>query len=173
MQEAVFATTLAAAGNINVYDIRKKCVGSLCYDFSLMEEYLGQPEVQHALGVEGRSWVECNAIVYGDFLADWMLEVSVPHPLSARPVNCIMSRWRCKGELMCPCRAVCTIYAGERASLRACVGLRGCLLTVVCAAVCDYAARDAGGRSAHHDLRRRPGLPPVPLCCRQNKHTVV
>ena len=86
MQEAVFATTLMAAGNINVYDIRKECVGSMCYDFSLMEEYLGQPEVKQALGVEGRSWVECNAIVYGDFIADWMLEVP---SLSLSPPFCV------------------------------------------------------------------------------------
>jgi serine carboxypeptidase-like clade IV len=75
VQEAIFGATLMAVGNINVYDIRKECTGTLCYDFSLMEEYLAQPSVQKALGVEGRSWVECNPVVYGDFLADWMLEV--------------------------------------------------------------------------------------------------
>lgn len=78
MQEAIFGSTLMAAGNINVYDIRKQCQGSLCYDFSRMQDYLEQPSVQEALGVVGKSWVECNPIVYGDFIADWMLEVQTP-----------------------------------------------------------------------------------------------
>jgi carboxypeptidase C (cathepsin A) len=75
VQEAIFGALLMAAGNINVYDIRLQCTGALCYDFSRMAEYLAQPSVQEALGVVGRSWVECNPIVYGNFLADWMLEV--------------------------------------------------------------------------------------------------
>jgi hypothetical protein len=74
VQATIFGAVRAAAGNINVYDIRLPCKGALCYDFSKMRRYLAQPAVQEALGVTGRPWNECNPSVYGDFLADWMLE---------------------------------------------------------------------------------------------------
>ncbi|KAK9124153.1 hypothetical protein Sjap_013755 [Stephania japonica] len=43
--------TLNRAGNINHYDIRKKGVGELCYDFSNMNKFLNQKPIRHALGV--------------------------------------------------------------------------------------------------------------------------
>ena len=39
---------------MNVYDIRKPCVGPLCYDFSHLDAYLAQPDVRKALGVGDR-----------------------------------------------------------------------------------------------------------------------
>ena len=39
---------------MNVYDIRKPCVGALCYDFSRLDAYIAQPDVRKALGVGDR-----------------------------------------------------------------------------------------------------------------------
>eukprot|EP00892_Ulva_mutabilis_P009378 jgi/Ulvmu1/6812/UM031_0015.1 len=66
----IFDQIMGIAGNINVYDIRKPCIGALCYDFSLMERYLAQHSVQKALRVEGRAWQECDPDVYRNFAAD-------------------------------------------------------------------------------------------------------
>ena len=49
--------TLAFAGNVNVYDVRKPCIGELCYDFSPLENYLAQPSVRQELGVGDRECV--------------------------------------------------------------------------------------------------------------------
>ena len=43
---------------MNVYDIRKPCVGPLCYDFSRLDAYLAQPDVRKALGVGDRRWAD-------------------------------------------------------------------------------------------------------------------
>ena len=40
---------------MNVYDITKKCTGSLCYDFSDAEKFLNLKEVQKQLGVN-KQW---------------------------------------------------------------------------------------------------------------------
>jgi hypothetical protein len=37
-----------------LYDIRKPCVGSLCYDFSNLEKFLNQKSVRESLGVGDR-----------------------------------------------------------------------------------------------------------------------
>jgi len=62
---------------INVYDVREECDPSenLCYDFSLIEEFLNQDEVKQALGVK-KPWTECNYLVdmVMAFAGDWMLE---------------------------------------------------------------------------------------------------
>ncbi|KAF9596471.1 hypothetical protein IFM89_012176 [Coptis chinensis] len=42
----IFQRILSIAGNINYYDIRKECVGSLCYDFSNLEKFLNQRELK-------------------------------------------------------------------------------------------------------------------------------
>jgi len=52
-------TVLQDNPGLNYYDIRKPCVGSLCYDFSLIENFLNQPSVQQAIGVS-RQWTECS-----------------------------------------------------------------------------------------------------------------
>ncbi|KAF5189432.1 Carboxypeptidase [Thalictrum thalictroides] len=76
----VFSSILAIAGNINYYDIRKECVGSLCYDFSNMEKLLNQRSVRDALGVGDIDFVSCSPSVQQALLMDWMrnLEVGIP-----------------------------------------------------------------------------------------------
>uniref|UniRef100_A0A5B6YKB7 Carboxypeptidase n=1 Tax=Davidia involucrata TaxID=16924 RepID=A0A5B6YKB7_DAVIN len=69
---AIFSSILALAGNINYYDIRKKCVGSLCYDFSNLENFLNQKSVRDALGVGDIEFVSCSTTVYQAMLVDWM-----------------------------------------------------------------------------------------------------
>ncbi|XP_068634901.1 serine carboxypeptidase-like [Aristolochia californica] len=76
----IFTSILALSGDSNYYDIRKKCEGSLCYDFSNMEKFLDQKPVKEALGVGNRKFVSCNPVVYEAMIADWMknLEVGIP-----------------------------------------------------------------------------------------------
>ncbi|EFJ37661.1 serine carboxypeptidase-like enzyme [Selaginella moellendorffii] len=78
--QTIFQSILSIAGNINYYDIRKPCVGQLCYDFSAMEEFLNQDSTRVALGVRNRTFVSCNPVVYEAMLVDWMrnLEVGIP-----------------------------------------------------------------------------------------------
>ena len=42
----IFSEILREADHINYYDIRKKCSGNLCYDFSLLDKYLAQDSVR-------------------------------------------------------------------------------------------------------------------------------
>ncbi|QCE13222.1 cathepsin A [Vigna unguiculata] len=77
----IFDSILSIAGGINYYDIRKKCVGELCYDFSDLEKLLNLPKVKSALGVGGDlKFVSCSSTVYNAMLQDWMknLEVGIP-----------------------------------------------------------------------------------------------
>ena len=62
------------------YDVRKECIGSLCYDFSNMEKFLNQKSVRSALGVGNMDFVSCSSKVYSAMLMDWMrnLEVGIP-----------------------------------------------------------------------------------------------
>lgn len=53
-QASIFGQIMAEAGNINVYDIRKPCIGALCYDFSLLSEYLAQDNVRILTPVPAR-----------------------------------------------------------------------------------------------------------------------
>ena len=68
-------TPIQATG-VNVYDVRVPCGDSqLCYDFSSVDAYLNQPDVQAALGVQ-KEWKQCATLVdlgmaYG---GDWMKE---------------------------------------------------------------------------------------------------
>eukprot|EP00051_Salpingoeca_urceolata_P003471 m.58082 g.58082 ORF g.58082 m.58082 type:complete len:441 (-) comp12822_c0_seq1:58-1380(-) len=63
---------------INLYDVREKCNPELplCYNFSLIQDYLNQPAVQKALGTEGHSWQSCNRAVdlVMAFDGDWMVD---------------------------------------------------------------------------------------------------
>ncbi|KAI3917138.1 hypothetical protein MKX01_003587 [Papaver californicum] len=76
----VFSRILMIAGNINHYDIRIKCKGQLCYDFSNMDKFLNQRKVRDALGVGDIEFVSCSPTVYQGMLMDWMrnLEVGIP-----------------------------------------------------------------------------------------------
>lgn len=68
---------LPVAPNFNVYDIREKCEHPpLCYDFSNVSKFLSRPDVIKALGVEGRSWVDCTASVHMLLLGDWVTDLS-------------------------------------------------------------------------------------------------
>ena len=65
------------APRFNVYDIREKCEKPpLCYDMSPADNLLLQKDVQKVLGVEGRSWEECNMAVHTALLGDWMVDLS-------------------------------------------------------------------------------------------------
>ncbi|XP_048325267.2 serine carboxypeptidase-like [Ziziphus jujuba] len=72
-----------ARGNLNYYDIRKKCEGDLCYDFSNMERFLNEKSVRDALGVGDIEFVSCSSTVYDAMVSDWMrnLEVGIPELL--------------------------------------------------------------------------------------------
>ncbi|CAI9290018.1 unnamed protein product [Lactuca saligna] len=79
--QQIFEDILDIAGNINYYDIRKQCQGSLCYDFSNMEDFLTQSSVKTALGVPSDiDFVSCSDTVHQAMLDDWMrdLEVGIP-----------------------------------------------------------------------------------------------
>ncbi|CAM6097356.1 unnamed protein product [Calypogeia fissa] len=77
---SLFNSILSIAGNINYYDIRKECVGDLCYDFSNLETFLNQESVKEALGVGDRKFVSCSPLVYEAMIVDWMrnLEAGIP-----------------------------------------------------------------------------------------------
>eukprot|EP01018_Ginkgo_biloba_P020482 Gb_30339 [translate_table: standard] len=77
---SIFSSILALAGNVNYYDVRKECIGGLCYDFSNMEKYLNQRSVRDVLGVGDRKFVSCSPLVYEAMLTDWMrnMEVGIP-----------------------------------------------------------------------------------------------
>jgi len=62
-------TVLQDNPGLNYYDIRKPCVGSLCYDFSLIDNFLNQQSVQRAIGVN-RQWSECSDSVNERFGVD-------------------------------------------------------------------------------------------------------
>lgn len=71
-QATMFTPILVANPGINVYDYRKTCDGDLCYDFSMLEEYLNQDEVKEMFGVpKEKVWEECNMGVHEDMMADW------------------------------------------------------------------------------------------------------
>lgn len=68
---------------LNVYDVRIKCaVPPLCYNFSNVDTFLAQPEVQAALGVTDRTWQDCNRLVDLAlvFAGDWMLNLAAEVP---------------------------------------------------------------------------------------------
>ncbi|KAL9811187.1 Serine carboxypeptidase-like 47 [Arabidopsis thaliana] len=77
---SIFNKIVAKKTGLNYYDIRKKCVGSLCYDFSRMEIFLNKENVRKALGVGDIKFVSCSSTVYDAMLEDWMqnLEVNIP-----------------------------------------------------------------------------------------------
>ncbi|KAK6945814.1 Peptidase S10, serine carboxypeptidase [Dillenia turbinata] len=76
----IFSRIMLVVGDSNYYDIRKKCEGNLCYDFSNMEQFLNKKSVREALGVGELEFVSCNPTVYQAMLMDWMrnLEEGIP-----------------------------------------------------------------------------------------------
>ncbi|CAL1366911.1 unnamed protein product [Linum trigynum] len=76
----IFQSILNVAGGINYYDIRKQCEGSLCYDFSLMENFLSDDSVKSALGVHDIDYVSCSSQVYDAMAGDWMIDYETVIP---------------------------------------------------------------------------------------------
>ncbi|CAH8339326.1 unnamed protein product [Eruca vesicaria subsp. sativa] len=76
----LFSGVINHAHGVNYYDIRKKCEGSMCYDFSDMEKFLNQNSVRKSLGVGELEFVSCSKSVYEAMLQDLMrnLEVGIP-----------------------------------------------------------------------------------------------
>eukprot|EP00035_Acanthoeca_spectabilis_P022681 m.445179 g.445179 ORF g.445179 m.445179 type:complete len:460 (-) comp19195_c0_seq1:99-1478(-) len=62
---------------VNLYDVRMECPPDLplCYNFSLVQDYLNEPTVQKALGVS-RKWQPCNRAVdlVMVYTGDWMVD---------------------------------------------------------------------------------------------------
>lgn len=81
--QSIFNSILAVAGNINYYDVRKECQGSLCYDFSNLDNFLNNASTREALGVGNRKFVSCSPLVYEAMIVDWMknLEKGIPELL--------------------------------------------------------------------------------------------
>ncbi|CAI9778432.1 unnamed protein product [Fraxinus pennsylvanica] len=76
----IFDKIVNISGDINYYDIRKQCVGSLCYNFSNVENFLNQRSVRQALGVEDIQFVSCSLLVYDSMILDWMKNYEVVIP---------------------------------------------------------------------------------------------
>ncbi|WJX44110.1 Serine carboxypeptidase-like 48 [Trifolium repens] len=78
--DQITSSILSITGNINYYDIRKQCEGSLCYDFSNVETLLNKKSVKDALGVGDIEFVSCSKVVYNAMQEDWMrnFEVDIP-----------------------------------------------------------------------------------------------
>lgn len=58
---------------VNVYDIRKPCIGSLCYDFSLLTRWINQDYVRRALGARRRRWDgPCSNSAHSALMGDWL-----------------------------------------------------------------------------------------------------
>ncbi|KAM7527987.1 hypothetical protein LguiB_031397 [Lonicera macranthoides] len=76
----IFNKIIQVVGDKNYYDVRKKCEGDLCYDFSNLENFLNQKTVRSALGVGDIEFVSCSSAVYQAMVMDWMrnLEVGIP-----------------------------------------------------------------------------------------------
>jgi len=65
---------------LQYYDIRKKCEGGHCVDFSDIETFLNMKTVKEALGVGDLEFLSCSQRVNIDMQEDWMknLEVGIP-----------------------------------------------------------------------------------------------
>ncbi|GKV01287.1 hypothetical protein SLEP1_g13852 [Rubroshorea leprosula] len=79
--QSIFNKILLIAGNINYYDIRKKCEGELfCYDLSAIEIFLNEKSVKEALGVGNITFVSCSTDVYDRMAGDLMKNLAVGIP---------------------------------------------------------------------------------------------
>lgn len=85
-QALMFTPILVENPDINVYDYRKRCEGDLCYDFSLLNEFLNQDHVKKEFGVpQDMTWEECNMSVHEDMMSDWghRFDTVLPEMLAA------------------------------------------------------------------------------------------
>ncbi|KAL6510952.1 hypothetical protein OROGR_022076 [Orobanche gracilis] len=76
--DILWESIITPAGKINYYDIDlKSCVGSLCYDFSILENFLNQASVKEALGVEPNAkFVTWSARVNNSMAGDVMRDLT-------------------------------------------------------------------------------------------------
>jgi len=85
--DEIMSYIIQVAGNFNYYDIRKPCIGSLCYPLGKIDTLMAQPSVQKSLGVSSKSnWSECNNYVHSLLeTSDWFLncEQYIPEMLEA------------------------------------------------------------------------------------------
>lgn len=76
-----FAYCIVLICKLQYYDIRKKCVGELCYDFKSVDTLLNLQKVKSALGVAADlQFVSCSSTVYDAMAQDLMknLDVGIP-----------------------------------------------------------------------------------------------
>ena len=63
----------------NLYNIKEACSDPpLCYNFTLLGDFLNQTSVIKALGVakEASHWTDCNKEVHSLLMDDWMTDVA-------------------------------------------------------------------------------------------------
>ncbi|KAI5014446.1 hypothetical protein ZWY2020_055836 [Hordeum vulgare] len=79
----IFSSIRLIIGNKNYYDIRKPCVGSLCYDFSNLEKFLNLISVRQSQGVGDIEFVSCSPTVYQAISTAWRVQPgqALPPPL--------------------------------------------------------------------------------------------
>ncbi|MQL90339.1 hypothetical protein Taro_022916 [Colocasia esculenta] len=113
----IYSSVIAAAGDVNYYDIRKPCEGRLCYDFSNMEKFLNQKSVRNALGVGDIEFVACSPTVYQALLTDFMrnLEVGIP-TLIEDGIKLLV--YAGEYDLICNWLAIVAIYSYTRLLIR-------------------------------------------------------
>lgn len=101
---------------INYYDIRKQCLGPLCYDFSDADKFLNSAAVKKALGVDQeQQWQECNMLVNAQFYGAgrgcslWQQD------------SCIVMLWQCGGASWPACASTCLCVAPSSRSCDRCL----------------------------------------------------
>ncbi|CAF1698274.1 unnamed protein product [Brassica napus] len=65
---------------INYYDLRKICVGEMCYDIWNVQTFLNQENVRKALGVGDNKFELCSGNVNDAMVVDWMINIEVKIP---------------------------------------------------------------------------------------------
>lgn len=63
---------LFSLSGLNYYDIRKPCIGTMCYNFDAVNNFMNREDVQRSLGVKPQKWKSCSASVNLMFGADWL-----------------------------------------------------------------------------------------------------
>ena len=70
---------IALNPGMNVYNIKQKCVGQLCYNFTAITDFLNLASTKQTLGVK-RDWQTCDMLVHALLMGDWNrnMEVVIP-----------------------------------------------------------------------------------------------
>ena len=77
----MFSYLIVVIHKVQYYDIRKKCEGPMCYNFTNVERLLNMQKVKSALGVsDDLGYALCSLDVRFAMMEDWMknLEVGIP-----------------------------------------------------------------------------------------------